>query len=71
MSKENKTSDKHEQGNELYPVLSVVFIVTDSSNYYQEPVTIRIFTTKEKAISFCDQKDPNRIFLDWEEFEVE
>ena len=49
----------------------VVFIVTDSSNYYQEPVTVRIFSTKEKAISFCDKKDPNRKYLDWEEFEVE
>jgi len=63
--------NKQEISNELYPVLGAVFIVTDSSNYYQEPVTIRIFTTKEKAISFCDKKDPNRDYLDWEEFEVE
>lgn len=63
--------NKQEQSNELYPVLGVVFIVTDSSNYYQEPVTIRIFSAKEKAISFCDKKDPARDYLDWEEFEVE
>lgn len=63
--------NKQEQSNELYPVLGVVFIVTDSSNYYQEPVTVRIFSTKEKAINFCKEKDPNHTYLDWDEFEVE
>ena len=63
--------NKKEQSNELYSVLGVVFIVTDSSNYYQEPVTIRIFNTKEKAINFCKEKDPNYSYLDWDEFEVE
>ena len=34
--------------------LKVVYCVIDKSNYYQEPVTIRIFYTKEIAIKFCD-----------------
>ncbi len=52
------------------PLLGVVFLVTDSSNYYGEPVTIRVFDSKEKAIEFCKLKN-NPDTYSWEEMEVE
>ena len=60
-----------ENSNKLPTVSGLVFIVTDRNNYYSEPVTVRIFNTKEKAINFCKEIDPNNVYLDWEEFEVE
>jgi hypothetical protein len=49
--------------------LKVVYCVIDKGNYYQEPVTIRIFSTKEKAIKFCDDHKDRE--YEWEEMEVE
>lgn len=49
--------------------LKVVYCIIDKGNYYQEPVTIRIFSTKEKAIKFCGDHKGRE--YEWEEMEVE
>ncbi len=58
-----------EQNNNSNVALCVVYCVIDTNNYYGEPVTIRIFNTKEKAIHFCDSKPREKYY--WEEVEVE
>jgi hypothetical protein len=46
-----------------------VFCIIDTNNYYREPVTIRIFDSKEKAEEFCRAKPKEKYY--WEEEEVE
>ena len=45
------------------------FIVTSNNNYCDEPVTVKIFNEKEKAINYV--KNSNNKYLDWDEVEVE
>lgn len=47
--------------------LKIVYVVSDISNYYAEPVAVRVFDTEEKAINFIK----NNNCLEYEEFEVE
>jgi hypothetical protein len=58
-----------EQSNSANVLLGVVYCVIDTSNYYSEPVTIRIFNTEQKAIDFCKSKPFEKYY--WEEVEVE
>ena len=46
-----------------------VFCIIDTNNYYREPVTIRVFDSKEKAEEFCRAKPKEKYH--WEEEEVE
>lgn len=50
---------------------TTVFCVIDNSSYYGEPVTIRIFDSKGKAVAFCSKNDPCGAYLSWEEIKVE
>jgi hypothetical protein len=57
------------ESNNANVLLGVVYCVIDTNNYYSEPVTIRIFNSKQKAIDFCKSNPYENYY--WEEVDVE